>query len=88
MPLAILRIGLAAALLLQAWMCRSQFFEFYGSHGILQSDLGERFGRSGIIRLSQLVHWGVSHGLTEKGALGWLGGLYLAALLSLLVGFF
>lgn len=87
-PLGVLRIGLCVVLLLQAWMCVGQFFDLYGTYGILQNTLGERFGRGGVPQPLQIAHLFSSVGISENLALEVLGGLYVFFLFTLLVGAF
>ncbi len=86
-PLAVIRIGLAVLLLVQAILCSSLFFEWYSTQGILQSHIGEQFGAWGVPQTTQIVqltsHWGFS----ERTTLFALAAVYLISLLSFLVGF-
>jgi hypothetical protein len=87
-PLGILRIGLAVILLCQAWMCHGQFFELYGSRGVLQGAVGEQFSRGGMLQPTQVARLFSATGVAEKNILLTLAIFYLVSLGALLVGFF
>ena len=85
-PLAVLRIGVSAALIGEAMAIASHLYDYYGSLGLVQTPVNEA-----------LVHWslpslpGVTRllsftGLTEAGALLIAFAIYLLALHFLLLG--
>jgi hypothetical protein len=79
-PLAVLRVGLAAVLLAQAYACSGSLMELYGSLGLVQQPINEALVHPGAPRLSwlaaALAPWGVGEGTC-------LHGLFLAYALSL-----
>jgi hypothetical protein len=87
-PLGVLRIGLSAILLIQALMCANQLFEWYGTQGWLQSDIGEKFAAFTSPQTTQFIRWGSAYGISEKTALIVLASIYVTSLLTLLIGFF
>lgn len=84
-PLAALRIGVALTLLLQTFLVSSDFFEWYGTKGILQGSLSEDLSW-GLPQMTyvlrQLAEWGIS----EKLGLTLLGSLYVLVLIALALG--
>jgi Vitamin K-dependent gamma-carboxylase len=88
LPLGIFRIGLASILLLQVGMCHSQFFEFFGTQGILQNQIGERFSRDGMFQTTELVRTVSRYGISENRMLFFLGVTYIGALITFLFGLF
>jgi hypothetical protein len=84
-PLAALRIGLAAALLLQAGLCAGQYFEWYGSQGLLQTGVAQQFAW-GIPQTARLAGWLAPWGISEGTLLSALGLGYGLALIALGLG--
>ena len=85
-PLGLLRIGIAFVLLLQAWSCRAQFFDLYGTKGILQNQVSERFARGGFFQLTELARLAqAAFGISERPFLLALAALYLFTLVLFLV---
>ncbi|WP_437680783.1 hypothetical protein [Sorangium sp. So ce131] len=85
-PLAALRIGLAAVLLLQAAMVAPALLELYGRSGILQGPLNEVFARSDLLRIGWLIDRLAPLGVGEESVVLGAGALYALALAALLVG--
>ena len=86
-PLAVIRIGIALILLAQAMMCASLFFEWYGTAGILQNDIGEQFSTWGVPHTTQIIRLTAHLGMSERTTLEGLAALYVISLLALLIGF-
>lgn len=84
-PLAFLRIGLAATLLLQAIFLSSSIYELYGSVGIMQGDLSE-YRPDSPFSLHRWLSFLSARGFSEDHVLLVLVGVYVASLLALLVG--
>ncbi len=84
-PLAALRIGVAATLILQAACCAGQFFEWYGTDGLLQNGIAERFAW-GIPQTAQLARWLAPLGISQSAFLSSIAVLYLLGLIALMVG--
>lgn len=84
-PIAAVRIGLASLLLVQAYLCASLFFDWYGTDGLLQRGVTERFAW-GIPQTTKIADWLGHFGLSEHSALLVLAGIYLVALVAFLVG--
>jgi hypothetical protein len=87
-PLAALRIATAAVLLLQALFIAPEFFEFFGSNGVMQDSLQRFFSSPGSPTLAPYLRALGGLGVSEKAALAFVGGLYVYALACLMVGFF
>lgn len=86
--LAFFRIGLGIILLLQAFHLRHDFIEFVGSKGIVLSDISQVEVSAHTITtqyLTDLLYCTVS--LPEIEALYLLGGIYIYALLMMVLGF-
>ncbi|WP_437893792.1 HTTM domain-containing protein [Sorangium sp. So ce124] len=87
-PLAVLRIGLAAVLLIQAAMVAPALFELYGRSGILQTPFLDALGRPGSVRLSWLIDRLATLGIGESPIIAAVGALYVLALGALLAGWY
>ncbi|WP_437550067.1 HTTM domain-containing protein [Sorangium sp. So ce367] len=85
-PLAALRIGLAAVLLLQAALVAPALFELYGRSGILQGPLRDVFARTDLPRIGWAVELLAPLGIGEDPVILGTGGIYVVALAALLVG--
>lgn len=86
-PLAVLRIGLALLLLLQAKLLAPQFHAIYGADGILQGSLRGIFGGTPLPGLAELLGLASKYGVAEETVLNCLGAAYITALVALLLGF-
>lgn len=86
-PLAFLRIGAAAILLLQARAIAPQFLDLYGQGGILQGALRDLLADSSLPGVRDLAALLQAHGINETTTLGSIGVFYLASLVALLLGF-
>lgn len=86
-PLAALRISVAAVLIIQALLITPEFFEFFGSAGLMQEPLQQFLTEPGLPRLAPYVKFLASWNISETLALGLVGGLYLFALINLMAGF-
>lgn len=86
-PLAALRIGIAALLLLQAFWVAPQFFAIYGSDGILQGMLRGRFGSAAVPGIYEFGRYASAVGIEESYFLLTLALTYLIAIVALLVGY-
>ena len=85
-PLAVLRIGLASVLLVQAGMVAPALFELYGRSGILQTPLLDAHGGPGFVRLGWLIDRLATLGIGEAPIVVAVGALYVLALAALLAG--
>ncbi|WP_437936568.1 hypothetical protein [Sorangium sp. So ce341] len=85
-PLAVLRIGLAAVLLVQAGMVAPALFDLYGRSGILQGPLVDALGRPASVRLGWLIGRLTTLGVGEEPVIVAVGASYVLALVALLAG--
>lgn len=85
-PLGALRIGVAAVLLVQAFLLRHDLFNFFASDGLVQGELAEYLGQPGTPRLSWLFTTLAPYGVTETACISWTARIYLVALGCLLLG--
>jgi len=85
-PLAVMRIGLAAVLLAQAFALAPHLFLFFGEHGIVQAPIANALAPSALPRINYMVQLLAPFGVGERAALLVCFGLYVAALHLLLVG--
>ncbi|XYH94052.1 hypothetical protein ACMHYB_40320 [Sorangium sp. So ce1128] len=85
-PLAVLRIGLASVLLIQARMVAPALFDLYGRSGILQTPLLDALGTPGFVRLSWLIDGLAPLGIGEVPIIVAVGAFYVFALVALLAG--
>ncbi|MGK4002628.1 HTTM domain-containing protein [Sorangium sp. So ce1036] len=85
-PLAALRIGLAAVLLVQAALIAPAFLELYGRQGILQGPLREAFGRLALPGIGWMADRLAPLGIDEASVLVGTGALYVLSLIALLCG--
>ncbi|HEY8378878.1 MAG TPA: hypothetical protein VIK91_20440 [Nannocystis sp.] len=86
MPLAVLRIGLAATLLAQALQVAPVFLQLYHHDGLLRGALMDAFGPPHLPALGALVVRLTGGGAAESALLVALGLLYLGSLVAMLVG--
>lgn len=86
-PLAALRVGLAAVLLVQAWMLRAEILELFARDGLVQGELARSLGVPGAPRLGWLVDRLSPHGVSEVATLHATALAYVASLALLAVGF-
>lgn len=87
-PLAVLRIGLASVLLIQAGMVAPALFDLYGRAGILQTPLLDALGRSEFVRLGWLIDRLAPLGIGEAPIIVAVGTFYVLALVALLAGWY
>ncbi|WP_437969087.1 HTTM domain-containing protein [Sorangium sp. So ce260] len=85
-PLAALRVGLAAVLLLQAALVAPALYELYGRSGILQGPLRDMFARTELPRIGWAVALLAPLGVGEDSVILGTGVIYVLALAALLVG--
>ena len=85
LPLAVLRIGVCAVLLLQAAHSSALLFELYGREGILQGHQPESRALS-LISVDSIAQLLAKVGIAELYSLSALALVYAASLLALLVG--
>jgi hypothetical protein len=85
-PLAALRIGLAAVLLLQAFALAPHLFLFFGEHGIVQAPIANALVPASLPRISYLIALLAPYVSDERMVLLGCFGLYVGALHLLLVG--
>ncbi|WP_437720376.1 HTTM domain-containing protein [Sorangium sp. So ce861] len=85
-PLAVLRIGLASVLLLQAAMVGPALLELYGRSGILQGPLNDILARTDLVRIGSLIDRLAPLGIGEASVVTGTGALYTLALVALLLG--
>ncbi|WP_437312970.1 HTTM domain-containing protein [Sorangium sp. So ce385] len=86
-PLAALRIGLAAVLLVQAALVAPALFELYGPAGILQGPLREAFAQIELPGIGWLAGRLGPLGIGETSLLAGVGAVYALSLAALLCGF-
>ncbi|KYG09345.1 hypothetical protein BE21_01680 [Sorangium cellulosum] len=86
MPLAVLRIGLASVLLVQAAMVGPALLELYGRSGILQGPLNDLLARTDLVRIGSLIDRLAPLGVGEASIVTGTGALYTLALVALLLG--
>ncbi|KYF87080.1 hypothetical protein BE20_27085 [Sorangium cellulosum] len=86
MPLAVLRIGLASVLLVQAAMVGPALLELYGRSGILQGPLNDLLARTDLVRIGSLIDRLAPLGVGEAAIVTGTGALYTLALVALLLG--
>lgn len=87
MPLAVLRVGLAASLLVQAVMLAPALFEVYGRAGILQGAVKDHVASTRPPSVDWLAQSLTPLGIPESSTLVGVGVLYLMGLVTLLVGY-
>jgi hypothetical protein len=85
-PLAVLRIGLAAVLLAQAYALAGSLLELYGSMGIVQWSVDPLGSNTGVPRISWLVDALAPHGLSDVLVVRGVFLLYVGSLACLLLG--
>ncbi|WP_437331729.1 hypothetical protein [Sorangium sp. So ce394] len=85
-PLAVLRIGLASVLLVQAAMVGPALLELYGRSGILQGPLNDLLARTDLVRIGSLIDRLAPLGVGEAAIVTGAGALYTLALVALLLG--
>jgi hypothetical protein len=85
-PLAVLRIGLAALLLLQAFALSADLLELYGDRGLVQWSVLEGATPQGVPRIRWVAEALAPLGVREAEAVRAVFLLYLAGLAGLLVG--
>jgi hypothetical protein len=85
-PLGVLRIGLAAVLLLQAMTLAGSLLELYGSRGMMQWLVSEATVPDGVPRLRWIVDALSPLGVTESACIRGAFLVYLASLVGLLAG--
>ena len=85
-PLAVLRIGLALVLLVQAALIVPAFFVLYERSGVPRGLLRDALARHGLPHLGWLIHALGRFGVGESTILVSTGLVYVASLLALLVG--
>lgn len=86
MPLAVLRVGLAASLLVQAVMVAPALLEIYSRAGILQGSLKDHLGTR-FLDVNSVARSLAPLGIAESSTLIGVGVLYLMGLVTLLVGY-
>lgn len=86
-PLAVLRIGMAAVLLVQAALVAPAYFGLYDRAGFLQGPVQEDLAKPGLPTLTWLVEMVGHHGASDAPVLGAIAALYLLSLVALMVGF-
>ena len=87
-PLGVLRITIAATLLLQAILIAPEFFDFFGTNGVLQEGLSRFFSEPLTPRLGTAVRVLGAYGLSERAVMSAAGTIYVVALFALMVGAF
>jgi hypothetical protein len=86
LPLAALRIGVAAVLLAQAFWVAPHLGALYGGQGILQGALADYVRTSDLPQVASFVRLFARLGIGEDPVLAGLGGLYVVGLVGLLLG--
>jgi hypothetical protein len=85
-PLAVLRIGLAAVLLAQAYSLAGSLIELYGSMGIVQWSVDPLAGSTGVPRISWLVDALAPYGVSDVVVVRGVFLTYVGSLACLLLG--
>lgn len=85
-PLAALRIGLAAVLLIQAALVAPAFFALYDRAGFLQGPVQDALAKPGLPHVGWLVALLGREGAPDVPILGSVAALYVLSLVALLVG--
>jgi len=85
-PLAVLRIGLASVLLVQAALVYPALHEIYSQSGILQGSLGDAFLQLDLPRIGWLIALLAPLGLPEATIITATGVVYVLSLAALLAG--
>jgi hypothetical protein len=86
-PLGALRIGIAAVLITQALMLRTEIFEFFAHNGIIQGRLADRLSNPDAPRIAWIVQWLSPVGISERSCIYAVCGTYFASLLLLAAGY-
>ena len=81
-PLALLRMGVSATLLLQAWMVRATYFDMFSSQGIIQGPITRYLSGPYHFDVTSLLPFGFD----ERRLLAILGLTYALSLFCLLIG--
>jgi Vitamin K-dependent gamma-carboxylase len=85
-PLAALRIGLAAVLLVQAALVAPAFFALYDRAGFLQGQVQDALAKPGLPHLGWLIGQLGREGAPDTPILAGIAALYVLSLVALLVG--
>ncbi len=85
-PLAVFRIGIAAALLAEAFALAGNLLDLYGRDGLIQWSVGEDLAPGGLPRLSWVAGALAPLGLDPAGRVRLAFLAYVASLAGLLVG--
>jgi hypothetical protein len=85
-PLAVLRIGVAAALIGEAALIAPQMLEYFGPSGIIQSPVSDLLARESLPSLGTVVRAFSSSGLSQTTAVRVAFGAYVLSLHLLLFG--
>lgn len=87
-PIAALRIGLAAVLLLQAYLLRAVTLDFFGNDGIVQGDLASHLVDTSLPRLSWLTDYLARWNISEAAGIHGACWVYVGALVLLGLGLY
>jgi len=87
-PLGALRVGLAAVLIAQAWLVRTEIFDLFAHGGVAQGELAQVFDVPGAPRIGWLSAWLAPRGVSEAACIYGVCGAYFASLVLLAVGFY
>lgn len=88
LPLAVFRIGIAAILLVQAFLMRSTVMSFFASTGLMQKKLTDVLADLSLPSLNSAITIAASFGVSEQKAIMAFGTIYIVFLVTLLLGFF
>ena len=85
-PLGVLRIGVAAVLLTQAYLLRTSVLDFFAHDGIIQGELAQYLSTPHTPRISWLVQMLSPLGISEATCIFSVCGLYLVSLFLMGIG--
>jgi len=86
-PLAILRIGVALVLIIQAFLLRNDLAVFFSHGGLVQGSLAAHLSEPNTPRLGWLTDRLAIYGISEMTVIFFVTRIYFFSLLLLLVGF-
>lgn len=85
-PLAVLRIGLSAILIVQSFLMHKSFLFFFARTGLVQGEISSTLNDPSVPRLNWLIELLSHGGLSENMCLVGLGFLYVFSLFFLMCG--
>lgn len=85
-PIAALRIGIAAVLLMQAYFVGDLIYELYGRNGIIQGKIAEYFAPQ-VPHITKVIKFFTAYGFGELQVITAVAVVYVVSLVGLMVGF-